>query len=92
MALPTSGNSISFGQINDELDNTTTDTLDLENAAENGFGLSKPHGLNEMFGLSLSRLQLTVKFLKENDDNGDDTFTGWFRLKMFLDLSNHHLV
>ena len=67
MALPTSGNSISFGQINDELDNTTTDTLDLENAAENGFGLSKPHGLNEMFGLSLSRLQLTVKFLKEND-------------------------
>ena len=32
MALPTSGNSISFGQINDELDNTTTDTLDLENA------------------------------------------------------------
>ena len=78
MALPTSGNSISFGQINDELDNTTTDTLDLENAAENGFGLSKPHGLNEMFGLSLSRLQLTVKFLKENDDNGDDTFTGWF--------------
>lgn len=78
MALPTSGNSISFGQINDELDNTTTDTLDLENAAENGFGLSKPHGLNEMFGLSLSRLQLTVKFLKENDDNGDNTFTGWF--------------
>jgi len=78
MALPTSGNSISFGQINDELSNSTTATLDLEDAAENGFGLSKPHGMNEMFGLSLSRLQLTVKFLKENDDNGDNTFTGWF--------------
>ena len=32
---------------------------DLDFAAETGFGLTKPHGLNEMFGLSLSRLKLS---------------------------------
>jgi len=78
MALPSAGNPISFKDINDELGNDSEATLDLENAAENGFSLSKPHGMNEMFGLSLARQQLTVKFLREEDDNGDLTFTGWF--------------
>ena len=76
MALPSSGNSISFGQINDELGNSTTDTLDLETAAETGFGLSKPHGLNEMFGLSKSRLEIVVRYMKKNDGDGNQ-FVGW---------------
>ena len=76
MALPSSGNSISFGQINDELGNSTTDTLDLETAAETGFGLSKPHGLNEMFGLSKSRLEIVVRYMKKNDGGGIE-YVGW---------------
>ncbi len=81
MALPSSGNSISFGQINDELGNSTNDTLDLETAAETGFGLSKPHGLNEMFGLSLSRLEIVVRYMKllvqEGEDTGETQYVGW---------------
>ena len=76
MALPSSGNSISFGQINDELGNSTSDTLDLETAAETGFGLSKPHGLNEMFGLSKSRLEIVVRYMKKNDGGGVE-YVGW---------------
>ena len=76
MALPSSGNSISFGQINDELGNSTSDTLDLETAAETGFGLSKPHGLNEMFGLSKSRLEIVVRYMKKNDGGGIE-YVGW---------------
>ena len=45
MAITGSG-AISFSQINDELGLSSTATLDIEAAAENGFGLSKPHGMN----------------------------------------------
>mgnify|MGYP003142168615 CR=1 FL=1 len=76
MALPSAGNSISFKQINDELGNDSQAQLDLETAAETGFGLSKPHGLNEMFGLSLSRLEIVVRYLKKNDGGGIE-YVGW---------------
>jgi len=92
MALPSAGNPISFKDINDELGNDSEATLDLENAAENGFGLSKPHGMNEMFGLSLARQQLTVKFLREEDDNGDLTFTGWFSDASLVSSAKGELV
>ena len=40
MALPSAGNPISFKQINDELGNDSQAQLDLETAAETGFGLT----------------------------------------------------
>ena len=92
MALPSAGNQISFKDINDELGNDSEATLDLENAAENGFSLSKPHGMNEMFGLSLARQQLTVKFLRQEDDNGDLTFTGWFSDASLVSSAKGELV
>ena len=92
MALPSAGNPISFKDINDELGNDSEATLDLENAAENGFSLSKPHGMNEMFGLSLARQQLTVKFLRQEDDNGDLTFTGWFSDASLVSSAKGELV
>jgi len=76
MAITGSG-AISFSQINDELGLSSTATLDIEDAAENGFGLSKPHGMNEFFGLSLTRQQLTVKFLRQEEQGESNVFTGW---------------
>ena len=81
MALPSAGNSISFKQINDELGNDSQAQLDLETAAETGFGLSKPHGLNEMFGLSLSRLEIVVRYMKlvvqDGPESGQTQYVGW---------------
>ena len=76
MAITGSG-AISFSQINDELGLPSTASLDIEDAAENGFGLSKPHGMNEFFGLSLTRQQLTVKFLRQEEQGESNVFTGW---------------
>ena len=81
MALPSAGNSISFKQINDELGNDSQAQLDLETAAETGFGLTKPHGLNEMFGLSKSRLEIVVRYMKlvvqDGPDVGQTQYVGW---------------
>ena len=81
MALPSAGNPISFKDINDELGNDSQAQLDLETAAETGFGLSKPHGLNEMFGLSLSRLEIVVRYMKlvvqDGPDSGQTQYVGW---------------
>jgi len=51
MALPAAGQPISFGDINDELGNTTTDTIDLKAASET-FGETAPFGMDELAGLS----------------------------------------
>ncbi len=64
MAITGSG-AISFSQINDELGLSSTATLDIEDAAENGFGLS------------LTRQQLTVKFLRQEEQGESNVFTGW---------------
>ena len=59
MALPAAGQPISFGQINDELDNTTTDTLDLKSASE-VFGETAPFGMDELAGLSNDAPEFTT--------------------------------
>ena len=51
MALPASGNPISFSQINTELGDGATDTIDLKSASE-VFGETAPFGMDELFGLS----------------------------------------
>jgi len=51
MTLQNSG-PISFGDINDELGNNTTDTLDLRSASAS-FSLSTPDSMDEFYGLSL---------------------------------------
>jgi len=56
MPLPASGNPISFGDINDELGNNTTDTLDLKSASESFTGGDvqvAPYGMDELAGLTI---------------------------------------
>ena len=52
MPLPSAGQPISFGDINDELDNNTTDTLDLKSASEDLGEPEAPYGMDELAGLS----------------------------------------
>jgi len=59
MALPAAGQPMSFGDINDELGNTTTDTLDLKSASE-VFGETAPFGMDELAGLSNDAPEFTT--------------------------------
>ena len=52
MALPAAGQPISFGDINDELGNSTTATLDLKSASEDLGESAAPFGMDELAGLS----------------------------------------
>ena len=52
MALPAAGQPISFGDINDELGNSTTATLDLKSASEEFGEDAAPYGMDELAGLS----------------------------------------
>ena len=52
MALPSAGNPISFADINDELGNSTTATLDLKSASEDLGESAAPYGMDELAGLS----------------------------------------
>ena len=52
MALPAAGQPISFGDINDELGNSTTATLDLKSASEDLGESAAPYGMDELAGLS----------------------------------------
>ncbi len=52
MALPAAGQPISFGDINDELSNSTTATLDLKSASEALGESAAPFGMDELAGLS----------------------------------------
>ena len=52
MALPAAGQPISFGDINDELGNSTTATLDLKDASEDLGESAAPYGMDELAGLS----------------------------------------
>jgi hypothetical protein len=77
MALPSSGNPISFGDINDELGENTTDTLDIQSAALQFTGILDDGtiSMDEFFGLTFSagagtygtRNSHTFRFL---DDDG----------------------
>ena len=59
MPLPEEGNSISFEDLNEELGNSATTELDLEFASEQ-FGLTSPHGMDELFGLSLDNFATSI--------------------------------
>lgn len=59
MPLPEEGNAIGFDDINEELGNSSTAELDLESASEQ-FGLTSPHGMNELFGLSLDNFATSI--------------------------------
>lgn len=56
MALPSSGNPISFGDINDELGENTTDTLDMLTAAQKFTGILDDNvvSINEFHGLTFA--------------------------------------
>jgi hypothetical protein len=79
MALPSSGNPISFGDINDELGESTTDTLDINTAAGQFPSILDDNtiSMDEFFGLTFSagsgtygsRNSHTFRFL---DDDGTD--------------------
>ena len=53
MAITGSG-AISFSQINDEIGASSTATLSIETVAENVFGLTKPHAMDEFYGLTFA--------------------------------------
>ena len=50
----TGSGAISFSQINDEIGASSTATLSIETVAENSFGLSKPHAMDEFYGLTFA--------------------------------------
>ena len=52
MALPAAGQPISFGDINDELGNSTNAELDLKSASEEFGEDAAPYGMDELAGLS----------------------------------------
>ena len=59
MALPAAGQPISFGDINDELGNSTTATLDLKAASEDLGETAAPYGMDELAGISYSNVTPT---------------------------------
>ena len=58
MALPSSGNPISFGDINDELGENTTDTLDIQSAAGQFTGILDDGtiSMDEFHGLTFQQV------------------------------------
>ena len=91
MALPSAGNPISFKQINTEIGNSAEATLDLETAAET-FGDTKPHGMNELLGQSSARLQLTIKYLVQQEQGESDVDVGWISTAGSVAASKGELV
>ena len=79
MALPSSGNPISFADINDELGEGTTDTLDMNTAAGQFTGLLDDNtiSMDEFYGLTFSagsgtygsRNSHTFRFLDDDGTN-----------------------
>jgi len=59
MALPAAGQPISFGDINDELGNSTTATLDLKDASIDLGETAAPYGMDELAGISFSNVTPT---------------------------------
>ncbi len=59
MTLPAAGQPISFGDINDELGNSTTATLDLKDASEDLGETAAPYGMDELAGISYSNVTPT---------------------------------
>ena len=80
MALPSSGNPISFGDINDELGENTTDTLDIQSAAQQFTGILDDGtiSMDEFHGLTFSagagtygtRNSHAFRFINASPDRG----------------------
>jgi len=88
MALPATGQPISFKDINDELSNSSQATLDLKSASEafepdGGASVAAaPYGMDELAGLSnLAVVQRTIEdfYLYERDSDQEDILVirGW---------------
>lgn len=58
MPLPSSG-PISFADLNEELGNASNSQLDMDSAAI-AFNLTKPHGMDEFYGLSTTTTTTTL--------------------------------
>ena len=91
MALPAAGSAISFKDINEELGNNSQAELDLKTAAET-FGDTQPFGMNELAGLSSSRLQLTIKYLVQMEQGESDRDTGWISTASSISSTKGELV
>ena len=59
MALPAAGQPISFGDMNDELGNSTTATLDLKDASTDLGKTAAPYGMDELAGVSFANVTPT---------------------------------
>ena len=80
MALPSSGNPISFGDINDELGENTTDTLDILTAAQKFTGILDDNvvSMDEFHGLTFAggsgtygtRNSHAFRFINASPDRG----------------------
>ena len=80
MALPSSGSPISFGDINDELGENTTDTLDIQSAAQQFTGILDDDSIsmNEFYGLTFqagsgtygTRNSHAFRFINASPDRG----------------------
>jgi len=74
MPLPAENQPISFQDINEELGNNSTAELDLESASES-FGLTPPHGMNELAGLSFNTFTYGIAGVSGFDVQDDGTVT-----------------
>ena len=75
MPLPSSGNPISFDDLNSEIGNAAETELDLETAAEEFSINTRPHGMNEFHGLSLTSLTVSPNTFTFNLAGGFKNFT-----------------
>ena len=71
MALPAAGQPISFGDINDELGNSTTATLDLKSASESLGESTAPYGMDELAGLSDDGITFSAFAAAQGDAEGE---------------------
>ena len=71
MALPAAGQPISFGDINDELGNSTTATLDLKDASEDLGESAAPYGMDELAGLSDDGITFSAFAAAQGDAAGE---------------------
>jgi hypothetical protein len=78
MALPSTG-AISMSMINTELGQSTSTTLDLEDASQALGDTSTPYSFSELYGASTSRTQIAVQYLFFNPSAPGDpnTNNGW---------------
>jgi len=78
MALPSTG-AISMSMINTELGQSTSTTLDLEDASQALGDTSTPYSFSELYGASTSRTQIAVQYLEFDPAASEDPIEnyGW---------------